>query len=498
MKLFQLIFCLIATITMYAGENMAITEKIRKKYGVAYFRNIDRFRHFSYYSITKQNLEGACDSLGNEIIPPIYDSCSGLFDYFTTEKNGKCTIIDQNGKVLISETNNMIFAVYHEDYIICISNGEFKFDEDNYVAKVKKNGKWGVFSLKEKKFTVPVKYEYINDYGEGLFSFCVGGKISDLDTKPKGGKWGYINTSGEIIVDAIYDNVNRFKDGYAQVTNGKSVTLIPNPLQSENSNMPTNLKPREAPIANFTNENLFIIIAGNNDYASDISSNSAVNDCELFYKYCVKSLGCPQNNIHYITNATYANFQKLFSQIREISEVYEGEAKIILYFSGLGATATSGERYILPIDVELSNIASTGISLNDIIDLFNEINTIYSLAIIDAPFNGLDKTEKSFLSDRGVVIKPIKNTNLQKNSFIFLGAGENGYAYNLKDENVSLFTNSILESMDTNMNKMPLLTFINKVTKLTKQLSLDFDREIQIPQLYRNGNLMNSENIIRF
>lgn len=498
MRLIYLFICLLATAALYAEENKEITDKLNKKYDSTCFFKVDKFNKFSYYHIKNKNLVGACDSLGNEIVPPIYEYLTSVFDYFNAEKDGKEHIIAQNGNILISETDKMIFATYLKDYVICVSNGSYTYNKDGAVKKIKKNGKWGVFSFEKRSFTVPFEYEYISGYGEGLFSFCIGGKISDLENKPKDGKWGYINTSGDVIIDALYDNVSRFEDGYAQVSDGKSVTMIPNPLYSGTKIVTQAIEHKEVPIANFTNDNLFVIIIGNNEYPSNLSSESAINDSELFYKYCMKSLGCPEKNISYIINATYANIRKMFAHIREVSEVYDGEAKIILYFSGLGATDSYGDKYVLPADVEISNIASTAISINTLVELFNGINTEYSFAIIDAPFNGLDKNGVSFTSDRGVTIKQSENNSLQKNSFIFLGSGQNGYAYSLKKERISLFTDVILESIDKNMNKMSLIYFIDKVSKKTKQQSIGLGKEIQTPQLYKSSSFNVNENLIKF
>lgn len=498
MRLIYLIICLISTTVLYAQENKTITENLRKKYDTAFFYKADRIQNFSYYRIMNKNLIGACDSLGNEIVPPIYNGLTDAFGYFVAEKDGQDIIIAQNGNILIAETDNMIFAYYCKDVVICVSNGTYKYDNEGEIAKIKKNGKWGVYSLEKKIFIVPFEYEYISGYGEGLFTFCVGGRVSDFEHKPKGGKWGYINNSGEIIIDAVYDNASRFEEGYAQVTDGKSVTLIPNPLNSVIGNCTPVIKHREAPIANFTNNNLFVFIWGNNEYQSGLTSVSAINDSDLFYKYCTKSLACPEKNIQYIVNGTYANFRKILAHIKEVAEVFDGEAKIILYFSGLGATDENGYKYILPSDAEISNIGSTAIPINSLFELFNDINTEYSFAIIDAPFNGLDKNGISFTNNRGVIIKSSENNDLQKNSFIFLGSGQNGYAYNLRDENISLFTDVILQSMDNNMNRMSLISFIDKVSKLAKQQSIGLGPEIQTPQIYKSNWLNINENLIKF
>lgn len=82
--------------------------------------------------------------------------------------------------------------------------------------------------------------------------------------------------------------------------------------------------------------------------------------------------------------------------------------------------------------------------------------------------------------------------------FILLGSGEKGRAYNMKDENLSLFTNTLLELMDKNMNKMSVLTYIEKVIKATQQSSTTIGDEIQAPQLLKSIEFNTPESKITF
>lgn len=490
-----LIQTLLTATCMHAEENPAITNALKEKYDdVVYVHGRDFRAEFPYYFVSAyhvrlNNLEGVCDTLGKEIVPPVYKDVRGGWDHFTADDaNGLSSVFSKDGIKLVSENSKLRFCKVDEDYIICMSEGTTY--NEGISTKIRKNGKWGVFSLKSKTFSVSPKYEFISTFSEGLAPFCVGGKVEEPNAViwPKGGKWGFINEHGEIVIDAIYDKVSWFEDGYSQVTLGSKITLIPNPINSSHNIAAQSLKHREAPKANFTNDNLFAVIIGNSYFPGDVASTSSLADSDLFHKYCTQTLGCPEKNIQHLTDATYANILKAFSHLREVADVYDGDAKIIIYYSGLGAADKNGKRYILPTDVESANIPSTSISLNAISDLFNSINTAYSLAIIDAPFDGLDKKGQSFTTHRGVMIKEAASTALHNNSFILTAAGQNGRAYTLKDEDVSLFTDAILSTMDSSMNKTSITSFIDNVMKKTKQASIGLGDKLQSPQLIKSEN----------
>lgn len=482
-----LILCIINAFALYASEDTMITKTLKNKYDHVYFFKKDRYHHFSYYSIERNGKKGVCDSLGVEIIAPIYeDLVSSIFDKYIVENMGKQIIFSQKGEILFSESNEIEIARYYKDYLICIANGKFKYDSDGIIEKVKQNGKWGVFSLISKSFVVPCEYEFIGKYGEGLFAFCNGGKLKNLDSDPSGGKWGYMDVEGKVIIDAQYDSAERFSDGTAQIRNGKNVSLIPNPLTSDGKKVTQSIH-RNIPKANFTNDNLFVFIIGNETYASNIMSESSANDAELFHRYSENSLGCPESNIHYLIDASYANIRRKLSYMREIAEVYDGEAKFIIYYSGLGIQDLEGERYLLPIDADFNNLKTTAIPIGDIIDIFNQIKSKYSLAIIDASFNGSDKNNKPFLNDRGVSLKLKKTTkDLRNNSMVWISAGNNGIAFNSDNENISLFSNILMQEMNGKMNKEEIMPFVEKVNKRTKEMSLKKGKEIQSPILYQS------------
>lgn len=115
----------------------------------------EAFREGDSYmtQIERDGKWGYADSLGREVIPPIYDNLGHFFDELATaEKDGKCGFIDKTGRQVI-----------------------------------------------------PLKYEQTEAFSEGL------GMVK------RDGKWGYVDTTGREVIAPKYDYVDFFEDGRAEV-----------------------------------------------------------------------------------------------------------------------------------------------------------------------------------------------------------------------------------------------------------------------------------------
>ena len=71
-------------------------------------------------------------------------------------------------------------------------------------AKVKKDGKWGYINTKGEQI-VECKFDYVGDFKDGLAMV------------EKDGKRGYINTKGEQIIEYKFDDAYDFNEGFARV-----------------------------------------------------------------------------------------------------------------------------------------------------------------------------------------------------------------------------------------------------------------------------------------
>ena len=86
---------------------------------------------------------------------------------------------------------------------------------DDAIFAVKKGGKWGYIDGYG-KVIVPFEYEEVNNFSEGLASVR------------KDGKWGYINPKNEIVIPFEFTNrgVSSFKNGVAKYYTDSGIGLI--------------------------------------------------------------------------------------------------------------------------------------------------------------------------------------------------------------------------------------------------------------------------------
>lgn len=80
-------------------------------------------------------------------------------------------------------------------------------------AKVEKGGQWGLIDL-EGKTLLPLEYEEVSHFAEGLV------KVR------KGGKYGFANENAQLAIDATFDAASDFRNGVAKVKKDKRWGLL--------------------------------------------------------------------------------------------------------------------------------------------------------------------------------------------------------------------------------------------------------------------------------
>jgi hypothetical protein len=123
-------------------------------------------------AVAVSNKLGFIDTLGNFVIQPIYDV---TWTYF---KNGLCDVGLDGGKLTINTQGEIIKKPG--------TNSPIVFKD--------KNKKYGLQNP-DKSILVAGKYDELKNSGEGFFRF------------KSGEKWGILNSKGEEIVPAEYENI---------------------------------------------------------------------------------------------------------------------------------------------------------------------------------------------------------------------------------------------------------------------------------------------------
>lgn len=121
----------------------------------------------------------------------------GLSKYKSKSSGG---IISKDGRIIISGINGSL--EYDDNFIYT-----YHYNEDNDTYMI-------IGLTSEKAYRIGNYYARIGEYHEGLCPV----KIND--------KWGYIDYTGKLVIDTIYDYVYSFSEGLAHVEKGKESWFI--------------------------------------------------------------------------------------------------------------------------------------------------------------------------------------------------------------------------------------------------------------------------------
>ena len=168
------------------------------------------------------------------VIPPTYRDAfafrQGLAkvmevrDYIYINLKGEPVIQDFDADVIEPSDNTYIVGVRKKcKYMVYDLNGNLldtydllrKNLSDDAIFAVKKGGKWGYIDGYG-KVIIPLEYEKVGDFSEGLAAVR------------KDNKWGYINLKNEVVIPFEFTNrgVSSFKNGVAKYYTDGGIGLI--------------------------------------------------------------------------------------------------------------------------------------------------------------------------------------------------------------------------------------------------------------------------------
>lgn len=201
----------------------------RKKYDLSDFDTQSLSDVGVVYIVTKGNKYGLFDYATQKLIFPLQENeiTSYSNQYIGMTKNGKAGYVNLKNKVVV----------------------DFKYDkaeafQSNNLARVTKNGMMGLIDASTLEEVLPIKYDLITYFINGIAKVYHRGKCGFINEQGKivgdiiyeavgessegfvpvlkGSKWGYLNYKGEEVIPFKYNMVNAFHDGFAVVKqNGK-------------------------------------------------------------------------------------------------------------------------------------------------------------------------------------------------------------------------------------------------------------------------------------
>ena len=186
-----------------------------------------------FFTLEKDGKLGLANAQGKIVLPCEYgdivgDEGAGLEPLFRANKDEKWGVVDKDGAVLapfefdeISEVGqDFIIAAKGEKWGIANKRGEalsgFCYGSASSVGredlfKVSKDGEFLLVDINGEA-KLPAGY-YIDYFWDGFAAVQKGGSARPVI----GGKWGYVNSRGELAIPCKYDGAEWFCEGLAKI-----------------------------------------------------------------------------------------------------------------------------------------------------------------------------------------------------------------------------------------------------------------------------------------
>lgn len=260
----------------------------------------------------------------------------------------------------------------------------------------------------------------------------------------------------------------------------KNLKIVDASLRSDvDKNIPEN------PVNQF---NTYALIIGNEDYStfqtdlsSEVNVDYAENDARIFNGYIVKTLGVPEKNTKLIINGTTAKIQRGISWLQNLSELENGKAELIFYYSGHGLPhEKTREAYIIPVDVSGKNLEAA-IKLDDVYRKLTEHPAKRVSVFLDACFSGGARNQ-GLLAMKSVRIKP-KKGYLSGNLVVFASSSGNESSAVYRDKHHGFFTYFLLKKWQDSKGDLTYKELADYLTSNVSKEALLIEEKIQTPEI---------------
>lgn len=246
----------------------------------------------------------------------------------------------------------------------------------------------------------------------------------------------------------------------------------------------------DIPIADNVSNHTFAVIISNEKYQMEKSVQYAENDGKAFTEYCKKTLGLPEKNVRFITNATLNNIKHEIKWLQDVIAVYKGEAKAIFYYAGHGIPDEQNKSaYLLPIDGYGSDV-TTGYALEDLYKALGSLPSKSVTVFLDACFSGAKRDGDMLASARGVAIK-VKQNNPTGNMVVFTAAQGDETAYPYKEEGHGLFTYYLLKKLQETKGDVTLGELGDYIKTQVERQSIVTNGKLQSPSILPASSIGN-------
>ena len=414
-----------------------------------------------------------------------------------TQKSRQKKVLEYEKESMIKIGNYFIESLQLNSVDLHLGLGSFevsKYDADNetFVIKIKYLNNYIPFivnipieiaqNFKENlSEAVLTDAEFVVTDNKALLSYANVNFKDEIYNYNNKNNYTYVDTKinynfDEIIVNSNTPSSNSLNLSTNTISKGKSLVDI---------DIPVNIK----------NKNRFALIIGNEDYKSmqmtlsyEQNVDYAANDASIFKEYALKTLGIPDDNLHFMINATAAQMSQKIELVSKIVSKYEN-AELIVYYAGHGFPDEKTKTpYLIPVDVTTSNL-DNAIKLDDFYSTLSSTNASKITVFLDACFTGGGRN-KSLVSSRGIKVVA-KQGSLNGNLVVFSASSGDQSSLPFHKEKHGMFTYHLLKKLQNSKGKVTLDELASYLKKEVSIQSLIVNEQDQDPVINYSQEVKN-------
>ncbi|MDE6268350.1 MAG: caspase family protein [Muribaculaceae bacterium] len=239
------------------------------------------------------------------------------------------------------------------------------------------------------------------------------------------------------------------------VNAGNATSATTPPTQSADAPKKSSVIDTDIPAGSASRPNTFALIIANENYSRTSPVPYAVSDGEVLRRYFNKTLGIPDKNILFATNATLNDIRYNLKRLSDVCHAFAGDADIIVYYAGHGVPdESSRDAYLLPVDGYPDDAAS-GMSLNELTNTLASLPSRHATLLLDACFSGAGREGDMLAQARGVAIKA-RPADGKRRLVVFSASQGTETAHPYHDEGHGLFTFYLLKKLNESKGDVTL------------------------------------------
>lgn len=234
------------------------------------------------------------------------------------------------------------------------------------------------------------------------------------------------------------------------------------------------------PMSKTVNDKTFAVVIANELYKHEEAVPFAKTDGESFRNYCIKTLGLPEERVHFSSDATLNEMRMAMHWIKDIGEAFGEEAKVLFYYAGHGvADDATRSSFLLPVDGS-GRDPESGYSIDKLYGQLGALPVSSVTVFLDACFSGAKRDGDMMVASRGVAIKPKAATPQGKMIILSATTGDETAAL-YPQEGHGLFTYFLLKKLQESSGNCTMGELADYVARRVNQESVVVNKRPQTP-----------------